>query len=84
MHIGVLHLAPVAPWVFDGDGLPSGGICILVDGHHLAVVLSRQYRISLAADVDTLVHLLFAGIHRVGAHTEWRGDKHKFRTLHRE
>ena len=28
----------------------------MVDGHHLAVVLSRQYRISLAADVDALVH----------------------------
>ena len=84
VHIGVLHPASVIPFVFNGDGLSSGTIGIVVDSHHLAIVFGCQYRIPFTTDVNTLVHLLLGRIHRVGTHTEWRGDKQKFLTPYRK
>ena len=62
----------------------TGRVLILIHSHHLPVVLSSQYRIAIATDINSLVHLLFRVVHRILPHTERRGNKKKLFTLYRE
>ena len=70
MHVGILHLAAVISLILHGDRPAACSVGTMVDIHDLATILRGQYGIALGLDVDTLVHLLLATSHRIGAHTE--------------
>jgi hypothetical protein len=83
-HIGGLHLASIRSCVFHCHRLATASIGIVVHNYHLAAILCSQHIIMLGSDVNTLMHLLFAFVHRVLTHTEWRCDKQELVPFHRE
>ena len=84
VHISTLYLATIRSGIFHSQRFPTGRVLVLVHSHHLPVVLSSQYRIAIATDINSLVHLLFRVVHRILPHTERRGNKKKLFTLYRE
>ena len=77
MHIGSLTLAAILTLVLNRYRLATAGVGIVVHTNDLPVVLRGKESFVLATDVDTLMELRPAVVHRVTTVAERRGYKHE-------
>ena len=84
MHIGGLILAAILTVVLNSHGLAATSVGIVVHANDLPVVLRGKKGLVPATDVDTLMKLRPAMIHRVTTVAVRRGHKHELISFQRQ